>query len=102
MYMLHNGPYRARPQHVSWLRQLLAGYAVLLKAILILCVTAVFFQLTTFLLSLSSSDWVQILVLALWSCGLIPLVYGLWQLDLKPQRVLSEQQNHNTAKTFLN
>ena len=90
MYMLHNGPYRARPRQVSWLRQLLAGYAVVLKAILILCVTAVFFQITTFLLSVSSSDWVQILALALWSCRLIPLVYGLWQLDMKPQRMFSK------------
>lgn len=84
MYMLHNGPYRARPQHTSWLHHLLVGYTVVLKVVLILCVTAVFFQLTTFLLSLSSSDWVQILVLVVWSCGLIPLVYGLWQLELKP------------------
>lgn len=83
MYMLHNGPYRAHPQPSSWLQRLLAGYRVALKVILILCVTTVFFQLTTFLLGISSSDWVQILALALWSCGLIPLVYGLWQLELK-------------------
>lgn len=84
MYMLHNGPYRARPRSTSWFHSLWVGYTVVLKVVLVLCVTAVFFQLTTFLLSLSASDWVQILVLALWSCGLIPLVYGLWQLDLKP------------------
>jgi len=84
MYMLHNGPYRVRPPHTTWRRHLLVGYAVVLKVVLILCVTAVFFQMSTFLLSLSSNDWLQILVLALWACGLIPLVYGLWQLDLKP------------------
>lgn len=84
MYMLHNRPYRARPQQTSWPRQLLAGYLVVLKVILVLCVTTVFFQVTTFLLRLSANDWVQILALALWSCGLIPLVYGLWQLDLRP------------------
>ncbi len=96
MYMLHNGPYRAQvqsaprqtPPRTSWLRQLLMGYAVVLKAILVLCVTTVFFQVTTFLLSLSSSDWVQMLVLAVWACGLIPLVYALWQVDLKPQHLL--------------
>ena len=86
MHMLHNGPYRVQSQPASWLQRLLAGYGVALKVILICCVTAVFFQLTTFLLSLSSSDWVQILALALWSCGLIPRVYGLWQLDLQPRR----------------
>lgn len=86
MHMLHNGPYRVHAQPHSWLRRLVAGYGVALKVVLILCVTTVFFQVTTFLLSLSSSDWVQILALALWSCGLIPLVYGLWQLDLQPRR----------------
>lgn len=90
MYMLHNGPYRVHAQSTPWLRRLLTGYSVALKGILILCVTTVFFQMTTFLLSLSSSDWVQILALALWSCGLIPLVYGLWQLDLQPPRQLVE------------
>ncbi|MCE7983376.1 MAG: hypothetical protein DYG89_19555 [Caldilinea sp. CFX5] len=86
MHMLHNGPYRVHPHSSAWLRRFVAGYGVALKVILILCVTTVFFQVTTFLLSLSSSDWVQILALALWSCGLIPLVYGLWQLDLQPRR----------------
>ena len=84
MYMLHNGPYRVHTQQPSKLRWLTAGYGVALKVILIGCVTTVFFQLTTYLLSLSTSDWVQILVLALWACGLIPLVVGLWQLDLQP------------------
>ncbi len=91
MYVLHNGPYRAPSQAASthtpasapWQRQLLLGYTLVLKAILVLCVTTVFFQVTTFLLSLSSSDWAQMLVLALWACGLIPLVYALWQLELK-------------------
>ena len=91
MYILHNGPYRAPAQTLSthtpelapWQRQLLLGYTLVLKTILVLCVTTVFFQVTTFLLSLSSSDWAQMLVLALWACGLIPLVYSLWQLDLK-------------------
>jgi hypothetical protein len=86
MHMLHNGPYRVQAQPTSWLQRLLAVYGVALKVVLILCVTTVFFQLTTFLLSLSSSDWVQMLALALWSCGLIPLVYGLWQLDLQPHK----------------
>lgn len=90
MYMLHNGPYRVHPQQTSWSRRLLTGYHVALKVILILCVTTVFFQITTFLLGLSSSDWVQILALALWSCGLVPLVYGLWQLDLPLPRLFSE------------
>ena len=93
MYMLHNGPYRVHPQQPSWWQRLLTGYNVALKVILILCVTTVFFQITTFLLRLSSSDWVQILALALWACGLIPLVYGLWQLDLQPPRLLSNFVN---------
>jgi hypothetical protein len=86
MYILHNGPYRVQSQQTSWLHRLMTGYAIALKVVLIGCVTTVFFQLTTYLLSLSTSDWVQILVLALWACGLIPLVYGLWQLDLQPRR----------------
>jgi succinate dehydrogenase hydrophobic anchor subunit len=86
MYILHNGPYRARAQQKPWLRQILTGYALVLKVILILCVTTVFFQGTIFLLGLSSADWVQILVLALWACGLVPLLYTLWQLDLKPRQ----------------
>lgn len=93
MYMLHNGPYRVHAQQTSWWQRLLTGYNVALKVILILCVTTVFFQITTFLLRLSSSDWVQILALALWSCGLIPLVYGLWQLDLQPPRLLTHFVN---------
>ena len=103
MYMLHNGPYRApaqstvqqMPQHTPWLRQLLLGYTLVLKAILVLCVITVFFQVTTFLLSLSSSDWVQMLVLSTWACGLIPLVYGLWQLDLKPQHFFAHAEKQN-------
>lgn len=93
MYMLHNGPYRVHTQPTSWGQRLLIGYHVALKVILILCVTTVFFQVTTFLLRLSSSDWVQILALTLWSCGLIPLVYGLWQLELQPPRLLSNFVN---------
>lgn len=84
MYMLHNGPYRVQTQPTARWRRWTAGYGIVLKVMLIACVTTVFFQLTTYLLSLSSSDWVQMLVLALWACGLIPLVYGLWQLDLQP------------------
>lgn len=90
MYMLHNGPYRVHSQQTPWSRRLLTGYHVALKVILILCVTTVFFQVTTFLLSVSSSDWVQILALALWACGLVPLVYGLWQLDLQLPRLFSD------------
>lgn len=90
MYMLHNGPYRVHSQQTPWSRRLLIGYHVALKVILILCVTTVFFQVTTFLLSVSSSDWVQILALALWACGLVPLVYGLWQLDLQLPRLFAE------------
>lgn len=90
MYMLHNGPYRVHSQPTPWSRRLLTGYHVALKVILILCVTTVFFRATTFLLSLSSSDWVQMLALALWSCGLVPLVYGLWQLDLQLPRLFAE------------
>ncbi|MBX3016056.1 MAG: hypothetical protein KF832_31330 [Caldilineaceae bacterium] len=88
MYMLHNGPYRARSHQPAWFRHFLVGYTVVLKIVLILCVTTVFFQVTTFLLAFSTNDWVQLLVLALWACGLIPLVYGLWQLELKPPLTL--------------
>ncbi|MEZ4675518.1 MAG: hypothetical protein R2932_14900 [Caldilineaceae bacterium] len=88
-YMLHNGPYRgtdrARSQaHILSVagRQLLGGYVIALKIILIACVVFAFFQLVAYLLSLSDSVLVQLPALAAWSCGAIPLIYRLWRFDL--------------------
>lgn len=85
-YMLHNGPYRAQPQPQRRLFGLLGHrfthiYAFALKLVLIGCVTAVFFQLVAFLLTLSNSGWMQMVALLAWSCGAVPLVYLLWRLD---------------------
>lgn len=94
-YMLHNGPYRSRPQDrwltarlfLAWGRRLAQGYALALKLILIGCVTFGFFQLVAYLLTISDSALIQLPALAAWSCGAIPLIYRLWRLDLKPQRM---------------
>jgi len=105
-YMLHNGPYRAQPQRrlVGILgRRFVHLYIVALKLVLIGCVTAVFFQLVAFLLTLSDSGWMQVVALLAWSCGAVPLVYLLWRLDFthasRSRRVLAKpaEQGHQLS-----
>lgn len=84
-YMLHNGPYRARPQQRTLFtvgQRFIGGYTIALKSILIACVAFGFFQLVAYLLTVSDSLLVQMVALATWSCGAIPLIYRLWRLDL--------------------
>lgn len=89
-YMLNNGPYRHESAATStahplrWMvRQYAAnGYAIALKLILITCVLFGFYQLVVYLLTWSDSSFVQLVALAAWSCGAIPLIYRLWRLDL--------------------
>ena len=93
-YMLHNGPYRAAPQHslsqrnpffakmLAMGKRLSGGYTIALKFVFIACVAFGFFQLVAYLLTLSDSLFIEILALAAWSCGAIPLIYRLWRLDL--------------------
>jgi len=91
-YMLHNGPYRSRPQErrlttrLLWAsgRHLAGTYALALKLVLIGCVAFGFFQFVAYLLTLSESMLIQLPALAAWSCGAIPLIYRLWRLDLRP------------------
>jgi hypothetical protein len=106
-YMLHNGPYRSRPQdrllvtRFFWSlgRHLASGYTLALKVVLIGCVAFGFFQLVAYLLTLSDSALVQLPALAAWACGAIPLSYRLWRLDLgnhRPARaVLAEDLLHD-------
>ncbi len=84
-YMLHNGPYRARRQKSLWAAlgtSLASGYTIALRCVLIACVAFGFFQLVALLLTLSDSLLVEVLALAAWACGAIPLVYHLWHLEL--------------------
>lgn len=85
-YMLHNGPYRARPRQslfFALLERLASGYAVALKFVFIGCVAFGFYQLVAYLLTLSDSMFIQLVALAAWSCGAIPLMVRLWQMDLR-------------------
>ena len=84
-YMLHNGPYRARPQgrlYFAMGQRLVNSYTIALKFIFVACVAFGFFQLVAYLLTLSDSLLVQVVALGAWSCGAIPLIYRLWRLDL--------------------
>jgi len=110
-YMLHNGPYSLIKRTLfslnpfslnsAWLRQmvrlpeivsawrfrsigerLISSYEIGIKLILIGSVLFGFFQLVTYLLTWSASPLVQIPVLTAWACGVIPLLFRLWWLDL--------------------
>ena len=62
--------------------RLLSGYEVAIKLILMGSVLFGFFQLVAYLLTWSDSLLVQLPALAAWACGVIPLLYRLWWLDL--------------------
>lgn len=56
---------------------------LLIKLAIIATVTAISFALVAWLLLLSNAWPMQVLALAVWSCGAVPAIYLTWRIELR-------------------